>query len=391
MYKIKRVLTDKTKLQMLKKNQFLAIFFIILFFSCSNGNTVSNIGLPIKSFLPKITADGWDISSLESQNINLNQIAQVDDLLKNNPIYSDINTLTIVRHGKLVFDEFYYKGVENYKKGDITTLMSVTKSFMSIVTGIVIDKGLIQDINNKVELLLPNSNSIVWSGKKTQITLENILTMSAGFNGSEETDSLIVNNYAKYMFSKPLIYTPGSTFDYRTALTNTLRDILSQSISNQNIDLRAFIKNNLFQPMQISNYKWDYINHFGQLQVGGGLFLAPRDMIKLGQLVLNKGKWQNTQIVSANWIAEATKKHFNFTNKYWGEMDGYGYLFWQKELTSFGQTYQSIIAIGYGGQYLVIIPSLDVVIGITSWFPNDVNWQLPLRLIENYIIPAVNP
>ncbi len=374
---------------MSKKNQFLAILFISVLFSCSN-NAISNIEPFVKSFIPILTTDDWDVSSLESQNINLNQITQVDNLLKNDSIYKDINTLTIVRHGKLVFDEFYYKGNKNYKKGNITTLMSVTKSFMSIITGITIDKGLILGVNKKIESLLPNSKGIVWSGKKAQISLENVLTMSAGFNGSEDTDSLIVNNYAQYMFSKPLIYSPGSTFDYRTALANTLRDILSQNISNQNIDLRTFIKDNLFQPMQISNYKWDYINDFGQLQVGGGLFLAPRDMIKLGQLVLDKGKWRNTQIVSANWITEATKEHFNFNNKYWGEMDGYGYLFWQKKLSSYGQTYPSIIAIGYGGQYLVIIPNLDVVIGITSWFPDDVNWQRPLRLIENYIIPAIN-
>ncbi len=379
------------KLKQLKPFWF-RYFLLMSFFiygSCSKDDSIKTIS-HTNSFIPALTTDGWSVSSLESQNIDLDKITQVDNLLKNDVAYSNINSVTLVRHGKLVFDEFYYKGTENYKKGDIATLQSITKSFMSVVTGIAIDKGLINNVDQKVKTLLPNASGIDWSGQKAQISLKNILTMSAGFSGTEETDTKIVDNYIAYMFSKNLAYSPGTTFDYRTALTNTLNDILSPNIKSTSDNLDFFIKDNLLNPLQINNYNWAYKNDLGQIEVGGGLFLSPRDMIKLGQLVLNEGVWQGTQIVSANWLADATQTHFNFPQKYWGEMDGYGYLFWKKKITSNGKTYHSIIAIGYGGQYLVIIPSLDVVIGITSWFPNDINWQRPLRLIENYIIPAIN-
>jgi len=191
------------------------------------------------------------------------------------------------------------------------------------------------------------------------------------------------------MFSKPLVHIPGTTFDYRTALTNTLGDVLTTAISPLHTSLETFMDSLLFKPLQIKNYTWYYKNDKEQLELGGGLFLAPRNMIKLGQLLLDKGKWNGKQIVSGKWIAEATKEHFHFDKRYWGELDGYGYLFWQRTLVSGGESFSSIIALGYGGQYIVIIPSLHTVIAITSWFPKDKGWQLPLRFIEEYILPAL--
>ncbi len=346
--------------------------------------------LPLPNFpIPAVTGDGWAVSSLEAQSIDVSQIAKADIVLKNDRSFRNIHTLTIVRNGKLVLDEFYHSGPYGYHKGELAVMMSVTKSFTSIMTGIAIDHGLIKDVNQTAQSLLPKLKNVDWSTGKGKITLENILTMTAGFAGAEDTDSLLADNYAQYMFSKPLAHTPGTTFDYRTALTNTLGDVLITAISPLNTSLETFMDSLLFQPLQIKNYDWYYKNDKGQPELGAGLFLTPRDMIKLGQLVLNKGEWNGRQIVSANWIAEATKEHFHFDKKYWGELDGYGYLFWQRTLVSNGESFSSIIALGYGGQYIVIIPDLHAVIAITSWFPNDNGWQLPLRLIERYLLPAL--
>jgi len=345
--------------------------------------------LPLPEFsIPAVTGDGWEVSSLQAQNIDVSQIGKADKALKNDLSFRNIHTLTIARNGKLVLDEFYHSGPYGYHKGDLAPMMSVTKSFTSIMTGIAIDMGLIKDVNQTAQLLLPGLKNINWSTGKDKITLENILTMSAGFAGTEDTDSLLADNYARYMFSKPLVHTPGTTFNYRTALTNTLGDVLTTAITPLHISLERFMDSLFFQPLQIKNYNWYYKNFKKQPELGGGLFLAPRDMIKLGQLVLNKGKWNGQQIISENWITEATKEHFHFNKRHWGELDGYGYLFWQRTLVSNGESFSSIIALGYGGQYIVIIPALHTVIAITSWFPKDKGWQSPLRLIEEYLLPA---
>lgn len=345
--------------------------------------------LPPEFSIPAITNDGWAVSSLKAQNIDVSQMAEADKVLKNDQSFRNIHTLTIARNGKLVFDEFYHPGPYGYHKGDLAIMMSVTKSFTSIMTGITIDRGLIKNVNQTAQSLLPGLKDIDWATGKDKITLENILTMSAGFAGMEDSDSLLADNYARYMFSKPLVHTPGTTFDYRTALTNTIGDVLTTAISPLHISLEKFMDSLFFKPLEIKNYDWYYRNEKGQPELGGGLFLAPRDMIKLGQLVLDKGAWNGRQIVSENWIAEATKEHFHFDQRYWGELDGYGYLFWQRTLVSNSESFSSIIALGYGGQYIVIIPSLHTVIAITSWFPKDNGWQLPLRFIERYLLPAL--
>jgi len=346
--------------------------------------------LPLQGFsIPAVTDDGWEVTSLNAQNIDVSQIAEAEKVLKNDPSFVNIHTLTIARNGKLVLDEFYHTGPFGYHKGDLTTMQSVTKSFASFAVGIAIDRGLIKDVNQPAQSLLPGLKNIDWSTGKDKIILEHILTMSAGFSGAENTDSLLASNFAQYMFSKPLIHTPGTTFDYRTALTNPLGNILTTAISPLHTNLETYMDSLLFQPLDIKNYEWYYKSKEGEPELGGGLFLSPRDMIKLGQLVLDNGKWHNRQIVSKNWIAEATKEHFHFDKRYWGEMDGYGYLFWQRKLISQGETFSADIALGYGGQYVVIIPALNTVIAITSWFPKDKNWQFPLRLIEQYILPAL--
>ncbi len=346
--------------------------------------------LPSPEFsIPAVTSDGWKVSSLEVQNIDVSQMAEADKVLKNDFSFRNIHTLTIARNGKLVLDEFYHSGPYGYHKGHLAIMMSVTKSFTSIMTGIAIDRGLIKDVNQTAQSLLPDLKNINWSAGKDKITLENILTMSAGFAGTEDTDSLLADNYAQYMFSKPLVHTPGAVFNYRTALTNTIGDVLITALTPLHISIKTFMDSLFFQPLEIKNYDWYYKNNKGQPELGGGLFLAPRDMIKLGQLVLDKGKWNGRQIVSENWIAEATKMHFHFDKRYWGELDGYGYLFWQRTLVSNGESFSSIIALGYGGQYIVIIPALHTVIAITSWFPEDKGWQFPLQFIERYLLPTL--
>jgi len=201
--------------QQMKISKFLLLSFLLLTFSAC-----SKTPPPLPEFsTPAITGDGWEVSSLEAQNIDISQIAKADKALKNNPSFVNIHTLTIVRNGKLVLDKFYHSGPYGYHKGDLAPMMSVTKSFTSIMTGIAIDRGLIKDVRQTTQLLLPGLKNIDWSTGKNKITLENILTMSAGFAGTEDTDSLLADNYAQYMFSKPLVHIPG-TITHNTCFQN---------------------------------------------------------------------------------------------------------------------------------------------------------------------------
>ncbi len=365
----------------------LPVFLLLLLIVFGEGCTKKQSTYP--SFPPPpSTADGWQVSSPLAERMDVLQMARADNALKTDTSLFKIHTLTIARNGRLVFDKFYHGGPFDYHEGELATMQSVTKSFTSLVVGIAIGRGLITGVNQTARSLLPQLTTVNWSTGKEKITLKHILTMSAGFAGNEDSDSLLPENFAKYMFSKPLAHAPGTVFDYRTALTNTLGDMLAMALVPLHLSPEKFMDSLFFQPMDINNYQWVYRDKAGVPELGGGLFLAPRDMAKLGQLVLDNGKWHNRQVVPAQWTEAATREYFHFSPRYWGELDGYGYLFWHRTFYSGGETFRTVIALGYGGQYVVVIPSIQVVIAITSWFPGDKNWQIPLHFIDEYLLPA---
>ena len=112
----------------------------------------------------------------------------------------------------MIFDEYYPTDENNYEKGGLHTLQSVTKSFASMAIGIAIDQG-------KINSILPLLQNIDWSNNKDQISLKHMLTMSTGLSGDDNTDYRVVNNYSEYIFSNSMEYLPGTYFEYRTAVS----------------------------------------------------------------------------------------------------------------------------------------------------------------------------
>jgi CubicO group peptidase (beta-lactamase class C family) len=394
--------SHKTTVQSILPTLLLAALTIII--SCNEDDTSvekTTISFPVEFSTPNTTNDGWSISSPETEGVDREELAHVDYLIKNDETLKDIQTLTIVRNGKLVFDEFYYSGEYDYKKGDITYLQSVTKSFASTFIGIAIDKGIINSVTDPVKLLLPNLSDLDWSNEKGDIKLEHILTMTAGLAGvdggvdyadrdpEKVYDSLRAYDFGRHMFSKETETTPGTVFFYRTALTNTLRDILANAIGDYSTNTVPFIEEHFLQPLNINDYIFEFRNDQSQIHLGGGLSLPPRDAIKLGQLILDDGVWNGKRIVSSSWLTQATAIHINFQPRLWGFGDGYGYSFWHRTFQYKNSTIPSIIAAGSFGQYLVIFPTLDAVILITSQYPEGAPHP-PIKLIEEQILKAIN-
>lgn len=394
--------SHKTTAQRILPALLLATLTIII--SCSEDDTSvgkTTMRFPVEFSTPNTTNDGWSISSPEMEGVDTEELAHIDYLIKNDEIFKDIETLTIVRNGKLVFDEFYYSGEYDYNKGDITYLQSVTKSFASTFVGIAIDQGLINSVTDPVNSLLPNLSDLNWSNGKENIRLEHILTMTAGLDGVDGGvaytdrdpsilyDSLRAYNFGRHMFSKGLETNPGTVFHYRTALTNTLRDILANSIGDYTTNTVPFIEEHFLQPLNINEYEFEFRNDQGHIHLGGGLSLAPRDAIKLGQIVLDDGVWNGNTIVSSNWLKQATANHVNLEHLNWDFTHGYGYSFWHRTFTYKSSNIPSIIAAGSFGQYLVIFPTLDAVILITSWYDEGAP-QAPIQLIEEQILNAID-
>jgi CubicO group peptidase (beta-lactamase class C family) len=372
------------------KTLWLIAFAALGIFSCGKDTVVNPPAYTYR--IPEQTDDGWQTASLADVGIDENVISGAIDRI-NYKLYKEVHGILIVKDGKLVFEE-YFSGQSfdgSFTKFDKNTrhdLASVTKSFTSALIGIAIDHGLIQDVHAKVFDFFPGYADLR-NDEKDKITLEHLLTMSAGLQWDEwsypYTDSrnsfVSMNNSGdpiRYVLSRPVAEVPGSKFVYNSGLSITLGGIIT-NISDQSFD--AFVKENLFSPLGIANYYWwKYPN--GTFQTGGGLYMLPRDMAKFGYLYLNNGMWDGRQIISKEWVEQSTQAHLAI-DSYWN----YGYQWWLRTYHAGSRDDKAFAARGSGGQYIFVFPSLEMVVVFTGG-----NYSTPEpvdEILTRFILPAV--
>jgi CubicO group peptidase (beta-lactamase class C family) len=182
----------------------------------------------------------------------------------------------------------------------------------------------------------------------------------------------------RYVLSRPVAEVPGRKFVYNSGLSITLGGIIT-NISDQ--PFGSFVEENLFSPLGITNYYWwKYPN--GTFQTGGGLYMLPRDMAKFGYLYLNNGMWNGRQIISKEWIENSTKARLSI-DSHWD----YGYQWWLRTFHANSRAYESFAARGWGGQYIFVFPSLEMVVVFTGG-----NYSTPEpvdEILTRFILPAV--
>jgi len=191
------------------------------------------------------------------------------------------------------------------------------------------------------------------------MTLHHLLTMEAGFNFDNDYDTQeMINdadNSVEYVLNLEMIFEPGTDWHYNDGNPQVISGIIQQ-VSGMTEE--AFAKQYLFGPLDITNYQWE--KHRDNTTLGAaGLWLIPRDMAKIGQMVLDEGKWEGEQIVSKEWLDLATQKLTTF--------QPYGY-YWDIE-----EYIDGFAAIGHGGQYILIVPEKDLVI-VTTADSYSANW-----------------
>ena len=344
--------------------------------------------------IPVKTDDGWETSSLNKEGINpeyLNRL--MIDIFGGK--YKDIHSIVIVRDGKLVFEEYF----SGNHRSSLHVMASATKSVTSILVGIALDKKMISNANRRIYELLPHYKGTKWIDKRYEITLKHLLTMTAGIDwlGSDSNIPLsdprndasrLYSSYdpIKFTLEKELIEQPGSRYNYSTGVSTVLGEIIKEA-SGLNPD--EFATKYLFDPLGIQNHKW-FIYPNGTIDTGGGLYLRSRDMAKIGYVMLNKGRWKGNQIVSEEWVNESTKAHVKKGGKVTMGSE-YGYQWHHGELSIGNQDIEAFFAQGLGGQYIFVMPSIDMVAVTTYQHPESSGWLDGNLLLTNYIIPSVLP
>jgi CubicO group peptidase (beta-lactamase class C family) len=283
----------------------------------------------------------------------------------------NLHSLLIVRNGYLV-SETYFGG---YQQDTRHELYSCTKSFISTLIGIAIDKGYIDRTDRRVVDFFPEHTFDNLDEQKTTITLDDLLTMRSGLDWQEGDPAYGAMyrspDWVQFVLDMPMAEPPGSGFNYCSGCSHILSAILQQATG---MNPRDFAQQYLFQPLGISNVQWD--TDAEGIPIGGwGLQMTPRDMAKLGYLYLQDGKWDEQQIISAGWVENATRGHTETD----GDL-GYGYQWWT------APSLEGYTALGRYGQTIFVIPGADLVIVTTAQIEDH---DEIFRLIEGYILPAV--
>lgn len=308
--------------------------------------------------------------------------------------YQNIAGMVILKDGKTEYENYF----NNCDAASKLHIYSVTKSIISILIGIAIDKGYIKSIDEKVLSFFPEYQ--VKKGETTiqQITLQHLMTMTAPYQYR-------IAPYTKYFtsedwvtFSLNLLGGKGKIgkFQYTPLIGPDILSGILQKTTGQTVF--AFARENLFLPLGIqvdkniifetkeeqiafnkaTNMSGWVADPTGINTAGWGLTLSPMDMAKIGQLYLDHGLFHGTQIVSSHWIDESTTEHSR-----WGKLP-YGYLWWIIEDNNFS----AFCALGDGGNVICCIPEKNIVIAITSLFVLKAKDRI--QLIKDIIYPLLN-
>jgi CubicO group peptidase (beta-lactamase class C family) len=318
---------------------------------------------------------GWETSVPEEQGIDSAKLADMFNQIQASGY--NIHSVVIVRHGKLVAEAYR---VPN-DASTIHQLMSCTKSFISALVGIAIDQGAIQSIDQRVLDFFPDRTPANLDDAKRGMTLRDLLTMSSGFDwqgGMLEEPSIdqlyFSPDWVQFMLDLPLSDAPGSRFVYNSGGSHLLSAIVQQATGQTAEELA---RTDVFAPLGITSWHWE-ADPQGISTGYAGLWLAPRDMAKFGYLYLHGGQWDGQQIVPAQWVADSTREPIKAGGSWLS--DGYGYQWWVDAKGYY-------MALGFGGQYIVVIPDRDMVVTFTSGLP-AASFFVPEDLLNEYILPA---
>jgi CubicO group peptidase (beta-lactamase class C family) len=282
-----------------------------------------------------------------------------------------LHGVLVIRHGYIVLERYF----EPYDASKAHSLFSCTKSFVSALVGIAIDKGYIADVSRPVLGFFSDTSVTDPDQSKQAITVENLLTMSSGLNWLEADETYArmystSRDWVKFVLDLPMVVKPGILFNYSSGSSHVLSAIIQKTSGMNTYD---FARSNLFKPLGIKNPDWE--RDPSGIAIGGwGLSLSPRDMARLGYLYLHGGRWEGKQIVPASWVRSSTQPHI--------EADGgwqYGYQWWVDPSHAF------FAAIGRYGQSIFVVPSLDLVVVFTAHIDSN---DPETYLLKTYIMPA---
>jgi CubicO group peptidase (beta-lactamase class C family) len=339
----------------------------------------------------------WPVSVPQDVGLDPKVLAALDaDIAAGK--YGYIDSLLVIRHGKLAFDRSYRQdynkiygkeakepGALNahdptgpynyfnpwwhpfYRRGDLHSLQSVTKTVTSVIIGAARARGEFPDLSTPVLKFFDESKVANIDERKRRVTIRHLLTMTGGFDWNEELPYNDPNNSAslmeasfdwvQFVIDRKIARDPGTVFNYNSGETQLLSYIFHVVTGR---DIEEYAAEHLFAPLGIERFYWKR-SPSGLIDTEGGLYLNPHDLAKIAYLYLNKGVWQGRPIVTPEWVADSVSPKVEVDKS----SVKYGLKWW---LFPYGDGSKTAWAgSGFGGQMPIIIPEHDLVLVVTGW------------------------
>jgi CubicO group peptidase (beta-lactamase class C family) len=308
--------------------------------------------------------DGWRVSSPAEVGLSAEVLDQIHLQLLSEDAYFGVQSLLVIRDGRLVF-EAYLNTPDDRDR--LNALQSATKSVTSLAFGLARDRGWFPSLDETLAEIFPDQMAGL-DPKKGQITLQQLLTMRSGihFDNSFFSYEMWVDrpdDPLRYILDKPLYADPGARFYYRDADPQLIAYALERRTGRTE---RELVATELLAPLAIREHHWE--SGYDGVTFGGyGLHLRPRDFAKLGQLMLDHGRWNGAQVLSEAWCTLSSQEHLptDRTDSA-GEPLGYGFYWWVPRGIGF-------VASGHGGQFALVVPDRRLVVVQTALPDSDIH------------------
>jgi CubicO group peptidase (beta-lactamase class C family) len=334
-----------------------------------------------------LPGDDWQVSTPAEQGLDP---MLLEELYHNASELETLYGLLVIKDGYLIAEDYFNEGAVDRKN----QLQSATKSYTSALVGIALDQGCISSVDQKMMEFFPEFAGQIDDPRKERITIRDMLQMLSGYP-FEETDpalfeALLSGDYLPLIVGFPLTRDPGTEFQYSNVTSHLLGVIVARACDT---DLKSFAQEHLFSPID-SELGDVWIQDRDGYYIGlAGMHVTARDMAKFGLLYLNDGEYEGKQVLSADWVRDSLQRYsegMNFsgwipgiTSRYGYFRDlGYGYQWWSGRA---GDRYFNY-ASGHGGQYIILLDKLDMVIVATAdpfWQQHDdESWKHESAVIE---------
>ena len=299
--------------------------------------------------------DEWPVSTPEEQGLDPEWLAE---LYYNASQLETVYSLLVFKNGYLVAEDYFHIGKPDLQ----VNIHSVTKSINSALVGIALEQGCLTSLDQKMMDFFPEFTDRITDPRKKQITIQQMLQMRAGYPWEEATaegtDLLFTGFRPSNLIDVPLAYDPGSDSAYSNLTSHLLGIIVARAC---NTDLKSFAQEHLFDPLEIEPGFWQQDwegNYLGYSDI----HLSSTDLAKFGLLYFNEGKHDGIQVIPAQWVHDSLQIYSKDTwtvrvGRNWDD-NGYGYQWWSIKAGN----YRYNLAWGHGGQQIVLLNDLDMMI-----------------------------